>query len=212
LGPRVNCESAPCLPAAAIARVLDDPRQLPYLMVWQDRDGGGIREAVRVARHSSESADPRGLDWADWVEFKRPDGARSLMRTVERALPRNGGKALLLICQCCQAPRRALYGWEVDRTRRHGVFVRPWQCRTCAGLRYASEGGALVVRVRGALSRLRGPTRWDRPERWYPYVFSDPADAKWLGGAIIEAGRGASLAERIHAARLGRCVHVPFHR
>jgi hypothetical protein len=173
------------LPAAAIAWVLDDPRQLPYLMVWQDRDEGGIRNAVRVARYSSGVADPHGLDWADYLEIKRPDGSRSFMRTVERILPRNGGKALLLICQCCQAPRRALYGWEVDRTRRHGVFVRPWQCRACAGLRYASEGGALVVRSRGSLARLVdslcGLNRQERPLLWYPYVFSDPDDAKWLG-------------------------------
>jgi len=184
-GPRVNCEHVPCLPATAIARVLGDPRQLPYLLVWQDREGGGVREALRVTRYSSKPEDPRGLDWADYVEIKRPDGARSLIRTAEQPLPRNGGKALLLICQVCQAPRRALYGWEVDGNRRHAVFVNGWQCRTCAGLRYASEGGALMHRERGILSPLCAPTRWDRPERWHPYVFSNPADAMRVGVRFV---------------------------
>jgi hypothetical protein len=173
-------ENVPCLPAQALAVVLGDPRGLPYLMVWKDRDGGGIKEAVRVARYS-ESADRFKSDWTGCVELKRPDGSHTLMRTIQRPLPRNGGKALLLVCWHCDHQCRALYGWAVNRTRKHGVFVNPWQCRNCAGLRYASEGGALVHRGRGALSRLHGPMRWDRPDRWYPYVFSDPTDAKWLG-------------------------------
>jgi hypothetical protein len=51
-----------------------------------------------------------------------------------------------------------------------------------------SEGGALVVRSRGSLSRLVdslcGLNHRERPLLWYPYVFSDPADAKWLGVAM----------------------------
>jgi hypothetical protein len=37
----------------------------------------------------------------------------------------------------------------------------------------------------GSLARLVdslcGLARQERPLLWYPYVFSDPADAKWLG-------------------------------
>jgi hypothetical protein len=53
------------------------------------------------------------------------------------------------------------------------------------GLRYSSEGGALVVRSRGSLARLvdslSGLNHLERPLLWYPYVFTDPADAKCLG-------------------------------
>jgi hypothetical protein len=167
-----------------VAWVLDDLREMPYLMVWQDRDGGGIRDAVRVTRYS-EPPDRFNSDWTGWIEIKRPDGSHTLMRTVERPLPRNGGKALLLVCPVCRSRTRALYGWRANRFRTHSVFVHRWQCRTCAGLRYSSEGGALVVRARGSLARLVdslcGLNRQERPLLWYPYVFGDPAEAKWLG-------------------------------
>jgi hypothetical protein len=52
-------------------------------------------------------------------------------------------------------------------------------------LRYASEGGALVVCGRGAVAplidahcELELPKR---PPLWYPYVFSDPAYAQRIG-------------------------------
>jgi hypothetical protein len=137
-----------------------------------------------VARYS-EPPDRFGGDWTGWVEIKRPDGSHTLMRTIQRPLPRNGGKALLLACPYCRSRTRALYGWAVDRDWTHSVLKNRWQCRTCAGLRYSSEGGALVHRGRGnaarMLDRLCGQNRRERPLLWYPYVFSDPADAKWLG-------------------------------
>jgi hypothetical protein len=183
-GPRVNCEDVPCLPAEAVAWVLNDPRELPYLMVWQDRDGGGIRDAVRVARYS----EPPGrfdVDWAGWIKIKRPDGTYRLVRTVERPLPRNGGKALLIACPVCRSRVRALYGWRTNRSRTHSTYAGRWECRMCAGLRYSSEGGALVVRSRGSLARLVdslcGLNHQERPLLWYPCVFSDPEDARWLG-------------------------------
>lgn len=153
-------------------------------MVWKDRDGSGIRDAVRVSRYS-EPPDRFNSDWTGWIEVKRPDGTHTLMRTVERPLPRNGGKALLMVCPLCKEPTRALYGWTVNRFRTHSTYAGRWECRTCAGLRYSSEGGALVVRSRGGLARLVdslcGLNRQERPLLWYPYVFGDPAEAKWLG-------------------------------
>ena len=70
---------------------------------------------------------------------------------------------------------------EVDTLKRHAVFASSWRCRSCAQLRYASEGGALVYRPRGEFGRLIAEfegDRKDRPEFWYPWVFSNPTDAQ----------------------------------
>jgi len=179
-GARVNCESVPCLPARSVARALRDPRGVPYLLVWQDSDTGAVKEAVRVIRYG----EPGPCDWTGWIEIKRTNGTHTLVRTVERALPRNGGKALLLVCPYCQQPCRALYGWELNRMRTHSVFLNKWQCRVCAGLRYASEGGALIFRSRSSLAwvldLLLGTSR-PRPEPWEPLVLTSPAQAAELG-------------------------------
>jgi hypothetical protein len=153
-GHRVNCEHVPSLPAAILGQVLDDPRKIPYLLVWRSRSDGTAREAVRIASYS----EPPGrfpIDWTGWVEVRRPDGTCSLIRTVTHILPRNGGKTRLLICSYCNLPRRAIYGWEVDQWGRYSTSARmcSWQCRACAELRYESEGG-LVHRGRGALCRM----------------------------------------------------------
>lgn len=186
-GARVNCEDVPCMPAGAVSRVLNDPRRLPYLMVWRNESSGGIGEAVRVAAYS-EPPDPFGLSWDGWVEIKRPNGTHTLVRTIQKPMPRNRGSALLLICPFCHKPKRALYGQELDPRRARATFVSKWQCRTCAGLRYASEGGALVIRSRWApmreFEREYGREHRDRPEPWYPYVFSNPEDAQALGVQI----------------------------
>jgi hypothetical protein len=99
------------------------------------------------------------MDWTGWVQVKRTNGTRSLVQTVKRALPRNGGKARFVVCPNCQRLRRALYAWEVDRLYTNSARVTRWRCRVCAGLRYASEGAASTS---------------PRPEPWYPYVFTDP--------------------------------------
>ncbi len=108
---------------------------------------------------------------------------RNWLLTIERPLPRNGGKARLVICTGCQYPRCALYPWRLDPSRRHAVFIsRSWQCRSCAKLRYASEGGALLHRPRTAFGKMLAAvenfTRHDRPEPFYPYVFANPSDVK----------------------------------
>jgi hypothetical protein len=182
LGPRANCESVPCLSAGVVARVLDDPRRVPYLVLWQDRFSEAISEAVRVSIYSDPAPLDRDLDWTGWVEVKRTDGTRSLVQTVKHALPRNGGLDRLVICPNCQRLRRALYAWEVDRSYTNSARVTRWRCRVCAGLRYTSEGGALVFRPRTELGRqiqaIEGVSKSPRPALWYPYVFADPRDAE----------------------------------
>ena len=177
-GPRVNCEGVPRLPVRAVERVLVDPRRLPYLMVWT-RDYQAVKECVRVAAYSESD----GRDWTGWVELKRPDGSHNLVRTVQRPIPRSGGWQRFLVCRFCQRLKRALYGWELDQTRRHAAFTSDWSCRICAGLRFASEGGALVLRSRSPLLRSFAALLGSSPrlEPWYPLVFSSPEHAAELG-------------------------------
>lgn len=145
-GPRVDCEQVPLLPAWAVTWVLDDPRKIPYLFVWKRPEDSSVREAVRVSAYSGP---PSQFGWA---EVKRSDGTRDRIRTLLRPLPRNGGKARLLVCPYCQIPRRGLHGWELDG---FATVVRStWGCRRCNSLRYAAEGGALVIRSRWAFARL----------------------------------------------------------
>ena len=183
-GPRVNCEQVPLLPARAVAWVLDDPRKIPYLFVWKRPEDSSVREVVRISAYSEP---PRQfpVNWAGWAEIKRPGGTRDRIRTLLRPLPRNGGKARLLICPYCKTPCRGLYGWELGRPFTARIMRSTWGCWKCNSLRYASEGGALVHHERGAFGRLIeslcGPARSDRPEPWLPYVFTSPEKAAEAG-------------------------------
>jgi hypothetical protein len=183
-GRRVNCEQVPLLPARVVAWVLDDSRKIPYLLVWKSRSDGRVQEAVRIAPHN-ESAHLRGLDWAGAVEIKRHNGTSNLIRTLFRPLPRNGGRVRLLICPYCQTPRRGLHGWEPGGRFTNSFVRSTWGCWKCNGLRYASEGGALVHRGRSAIFRMFeaacGPCRSERPEQWYPYVLTSPQEAAEAG-------------------------------
>jgi hypothetical protein len=88
--------------------MLEDPRKIPYLLVWKSPLNGTVQEAARIAPHK-EMEGLGGLDWSGTVEIKRHDGTRNFICTVLRLLPRNGGRARLLICPYCQIPRRGLY-------------------------------------------------------------------------------------------------------
>ena len=145
---------------------------------------------MRVAPYS-EPPGPFPCDWSDWAEIRRPDETRSLIRIVSRPLPRNRGKSRFLVCLICQIPRRSLFGWEVDYWGQYKTSARtcPWRCRSCAGLRYESEGGALVLRARysrlgefGAFLRLHdgtyGRPHSPRSESWLPYVFTSIDDPR----------------------------------
>jgi hypothetical protein len=173
---RLNCENTPAIPAWLVRSNLDDPRGIPYLLVWKDeRHCGEIKEAVRLARYVEPSSS-RVTD--HYVELKRTDGSASVLRIVWRMLPRNGGRALFLLCPHCDTPRRYVYGWEWDSVSGWSNRVRSisWRCRSCARLRYSSEGGYLCgSRMFRALGNL------PRPESWLPYVFTSPEEA-------VEAG------------------------
>jgi hypothetical protein len=175
-GCRVNCELVPALPAWAVRRVLDDPREIPYLLVWNSRRDGTPQEAVRVACLER----PTYLPEADSVEVKRTDGTVVRLRLLSRDLPRGNGTYSLLACPWCCGLNRCLYGWEAGGEYTHSALRSSWQCRRCAGLRYASEGGALVLRGRGSwfrsLEMQFGRTKSDRPEPWYPELLASAAE------------------------------------
>lgn len=176
---RINCESIPVVPASLVRTNLNDPRGIPYLLIWKDERDGEVKEAVRLGR-----CRPTGLD--GFVELKRPDGRAAVLRLVWRMLPRNGGRALLLLCPGCHTPRRFVYGWEWESFSGRSNVVRrtDWKCRSCNQLRYSSEGGHLLLRG-GPISRLLGLHCPDisspRPEPWYPLVFSNPNEAAGVG-------------------------------
>jgi hypothetical protein len=180
-GRRVNCEYVPALPARVVRQVLNDPRRIPYLLIWKSPGDGELKEAVRIICLGPTPY----LLTADSIEVKRTDGSVSHIRAIKWSLPRNGGYATLLACAFCCSLRRSLYGWEAGGRYTSSAKPCGWLCRRCAGLRYTSEGGALVLRGRGrwfrALEMEYGTTRSERPEPWYPYVFSNPADASAAG-------------------------------
>ena len=145
---RKNCEEMPVIPASIVRAYLDEPRRIPYLLLWKDdRHDGEIMEAVRLARYHDphDSSSPE-----NYVELKRTDGDYTVLRIIWRMLPRNGGRAVLLLCPYCNTPRRFVYGWEWDSFSGWSNRVRriSWRCRSCAMLRYSSEGGYLCQGVR----------------------------------------------------------------
>jgi hypothetical protein len=178
---RLNCESMPVVPAWLLRRNLDDPRGIPYLLVWRDlRHGGKIKEAVRLAHFIA-----CGQERNHYVELKRNDESTTVLRIVWRTLPRNGGRALLLLCPYCDTPRRFVYGWEWDSFSRLSNRVRqvPWCCRSCDRLRYSSEGGYLRqgVRAERLFAGMGFPGKLPplpRPESWLPYVFTSIDDPR----------------------------------
>ena len=173
---RLNCENMPVIPAWLVRSNLNDPRKIPYLLVWKDeRHDDEIKEAVRLARYV-EPSNSRVTD--DYVELKRNDGSVSVLRIAWRTLPRNGGRALFLLCPRCDTPRRYVYGWEWDSFSGWSNRVRQitWRCRSCARLRYSSEGGYLCP---GTMFRAFG--NLPRPDLWLPYVFTSPVDAAAAG-------------------------------
>jgi hypothetical protein len=174
---RLNCESIPVLPASLVQANFNDPRGIQYLVVWKDERDGKIKEALRLARH----VDPREPAATHYVELKRTDGSLTILPTIWRMLPRNGGRFLLLVCSYCSTPCRHVYAWEWDSFSGWSNRVRriAWKCRSCAELRYSSEGGHLRT---SGLFRAFG--NLPRPESWFPYVFTSlDAAADFIGSA-----------------------------
>jgi hypothetical protein len=56
----------------------------------------------------------RLLTLREAAELKRTNGDATLLRTVWRTLPRNGGRALLLRCFDCDTPRRHVCSWQME--------------------------------------------------------------------------------------------------
>jgi hypothetical protein len=173
---RLNCENMPVIPAWLVRSNLNDPRRIPYLLVWEDeRHDGKIKEVVRLARY----VDPHDSHaTTNQVELKRTDGSLTVLRFVWWKLPRNGGRSLLLVCSRCYTLRRYVYGWEWDSSSGWSNRVRriSWRCRSCARLRYSSEGGYLRPRT---MFRVFG--NLPRPALWLPYVFTSPQEAAEAG-------------------------------
>jgi hypothetical protein len=112
------------------------------------------------------------------MELKQTDGSLTVLPIVWRMLPRNGGRDLLLVCSYCNTTRRHVYGWEWDSVSGWSNRVKniAWRCRSCARLRYSSEGGYLRP---GVLFRAFG--NLSRPDLWLPYVFTSPEEAAEAG-------------------------------
>lgn len=171
---RLNCESIPVIPAWLVRSNFNDPRKIPYLLVWKGERDGEIKEAVRLSCY----VDPRDPLVAQHAELKRTDGSTTVLRIIWRMLSHNGGRALFLLCPYCNTPRRFVYGWEWDSFSRLSNRVRntDWCCRSCNRLRYSSEGGYLCG---PAMFRALG--NLPRPESWLPLVFTSPEEAAEAG-------------------------------
>jgi hypothetical protein len=173
-GFRVNCEQVPMLPAWAVRSVWDDPRNIPYLLVWKGRRDNKIREALRVGPFDSRSNPPEHLS----VYVKRTDGSVVRIFLAWRLLP-HGGNDLLVRCWRCTKACRALYAVKVRDDGHFGTRRADWECRACAGLRYSSEGGALLIRWGATMSRF------PRPGAWLPHMFSSIKDAAAAGFCVF---------------------------
>lgn len=177
---RLNCENMPVIPAWLVRSNLNDPRKIPYLLVWKRESDGKIMEAVRLTCH----VDPYVGSPYNHVELKRTDGSKTILRIVWRTLPRNGGRALFLFCPYCNTPRRFVYGWEWDSFSRLSNRVRQvsWCCRSCNRLRYSSEGGYLRPTGLGRLGQLgvmlAAYGNLPKPQSWLPYVFTSIDDPR----------------------------------
>lgn len=170
-GSRLDLESVPRLPAVGVRAALDDPLSRPYLFLWklEGRPVYGVGEiaaSVVIRRGGGFHSWPEGPT-AELFEIAKtgcPDGPFDLL-TLFRRLPRGGGAELLVRCAACDLPKRYLFPWE-RRAGRCRLSGR-WQCRSCAGLRFASEG-----------QRDRWGWGYPRQDPWDPYVFSSLEDAQ----------------------------------
>src|SRR5260370_3912785 len=70
-GYRINCEQVPMLGACTVRAILDDPRMIPYLVIWKSRKGNEVKQAVRLAR----SVPRTNLSEVESVDIKWPDGS-----------------------------------------------------------------------------------------------------------------------------------------
>lgn len=169
-GPRIDCERVPMLPVGIMRSIIDDSSGAPYLLLWQNPWYGTVDEVAEISR----VAPPACFPDVEALEVRRPGQRITDVHVFGRPLPRNGGTDIFIECPTCQRLRRALYGWTVGGPTTRSVYRSQWQCREWARLRYASEGGALLVRSRGFLGKMLGVGRAKRPEPWLPKCFPIP--------------------------------------
>jgi hypothetical protein len=167
-GTRVNCERVPMLPASIVRDVIEDRFGGACMLLWRDLWDGEIKETADI----KPVPPPACFSFVEAVELIRPSMASTDLHLLRKPLPRNGGYDSLLECPICHGLRRALYGWSAACSTRHSAYRSQWQCRECAGLRYSSEGGALLVRSRGYLGKILGVAQTNRPHSWIPLVFA----------------------------------------
>jgi hypothetical protein len=109
------------------------------------------------------------------------DRSKTRRRNRRPYFPKSETEGIVLDLQPCQEDRRALYAWKVNQGLRN-VSPVGWHCRVCAGLSYASEGEALVIRrLLPELKPFRKVLRKPRPGPWEPLVFASPWDAMDAG-------------------------------
>ena len=144
----MNCESVPRLPARMIRAGLACSESDPCVLFWRSPHDGEVKEWLKVFWEGT----------GEWIEVAGPHGFGQRIRFTYSVLPRNGGKALLLLCRTCDIPRRSLYGWA---NRGDRVSRCLWQCRECAGLRYASEGRCIPFAFRRFGGSFERTSPWD---------------------------------------------------
>ena len=94
-----------------------------------------------------------------------------------------GMQADFLFCSYCNTPRRHVYGWEWDSVSGWSNRVKriSWRCRSCARLRYSSEGGYLC-----GPGMFRALGNLPRPASWLPYVFTSIEEAAEAGVCAVK--------------------------
>src|SRR5260370_2558451 len=107
-GYRINCEQVPMLGACTVRAILDDPRMIPYLVVWKSRKGNEVKQTVRLARSgriqrrptTGGRFNPVPLLRSQSATWQRPNlqppgppalqrpllGQNALMKTLQRSL------------------------------------------------------------------------------------------------------------------------------
>ena len=105
-------------------------------------------EAVRLARFVGT--------FDDHVEPMRTKGSTTVLRIVWRTLPRNGGRALFLLCPTCDTPRRHFYGWEWIVFR--GARTRSGE--SVGGAGHALYSDTLPKAAISAVAWLVGANHW----------------------------------------------------
>jgi hypothetical protein len=142
-------------------------------------------------------APPECFPNVEAIEVSRPGKSITDVHVFRRSMPRNGGNDVFLECPGCRRLRRALYGWTAGGATTRSAHRSQCQCRACAGLRYASEGGALLVRSRGVLGKMLGVARAKRPQPWLPHMLP-------LHGAATDSYKSARqlCSEKLSSSRI----------